>query len=280
MNKTVVVVVGVGGMGKVIAERQGAGHTLLLADYNQTTLEAITSELRADGHDVIAHNVDVGDPESVASLANVAAAAGDVVQLAYTAGLSPTQAPASAILRVDLVGVALALDAFGAIIAPGGAGVVISSMSAHLAGDAFPRELATALATTPANELLNLPIAQPEALSDPGMAYAIAKRGNLLRVQAASLTWAKRGARINSVSPGVISTAMGQLELSSASGTQMRAMVDASATGRLGTPSDIANAVAYLLGPEASFITGTDLLVDGGVVAATRANGPLPADVV
>ncbi|GAA4166003.1 SDR family oxidoreductase [Gryllotalpicola daejeonensis] len=274
MAEQVVVVVGVGGMGELIAERQGAGKRVLLADFSEASLTRVAERLTGNGFDVLTHPVDVSDADSVAALAAAAAEAGEIVQFVHTAGLSPAQAPTEAVLRVDLAGVALALEEFGRVIAPGGAGVVIASMAGHFAAGRFPAELEQSLTTTPARELLSLPIAQPGALPDAGAAYSLAKRANQLRVAAASLAWGERGARVNSISPGVISTPMGQQELASESGAGMRAMIQASGTGRIGTPSDIAAAAAFLLGPESSFITGTDLLVDGGVVAAVR-NGRL-----
>jgi NAD(P)-dependent dehydrogenase (short-subunit alcohol dehydrogenase family) len=162
------------------------------------------------------------------------------------------------------------LDEFGAVIAQGGAGVVIASMAGTMAAGQLPPEAEGALALTPADQLPSLPFLSSAAVPNPGAAYGIAKRANQLRVQAASLTWGKRGARVNSISPGVISTPMGQAELSGESGAMMQGMIDVSGTGRIGTPSDIAEAAAFLLGPSASFITGTDLLVDGGVIAAVR----------
>lgn len=270
MADEVVVVIGAGGMGQAIARRQGPGKRLVLADFDEAALDRTAEVLRREGHRVDVHVVDVSSAPSVTELAAAAAAAGPVVQVAHTAGLSPTQAAADRILRVDLLGVAHVLDAFGAVVAPGGAGVVIASMAASLTAGHFPAELEAALALTPTDQLPGLPFWDDEAFSDPGAAYSVAKRANQLRVQAASLVWGARGARINSVSPGVISTRMGQEELDGESGAQMRAMVDASGAKRLGTPGDIANAVGYLLGPESSFVTGTDLLVDGGVVAAVR----------
>jgi len=118
----------------------------------------------------------------------------------------------------------------------------------------------------PAEELLGLQACSN--ITSSQMAYPFAKRANQIRVAAAAVTWGERGARINSISPGVISTAMGRLELDSESGALMRAMVENSGLRRLGTPEDIAAATEFLLGPSASFVTGTDLLVDGGVVAA------------
>jgi len=265
----VLAVIGVGGMGRSIARRLGTGKTLLLADFDDATLAAAAAELRGDGFTVQTQTVDVADAASVADLARTAGSLGAVVQVAHTAGLSPVQAPAAAILAVDLLGVAQVLDAFGQVIAPGGAGVVIASMAGQLSA-ALTAEQEQALALTPTDQLASLPFASADAVADPGAAYGLAKRANQLRVAAASSTWGARGARVNSISPGIISTPMGQAELSGRAGDHMRAMVAASGTGRLGTPEDITAAAAFLLGPESSFVTGTDLLVDGGVVAAVR----------
>lgn len=270
MAEQTLVVIGVGGMGQAIARRCGSGKNLVLADFDEAGLERTAAGLREDGYLVRTQRVDVGSAESVASLAAFAAAEGPVTHVAHTAGLSPTQASADAILRVDLLGVALVLDAFGAVIAPGGAGVVIASMAGSFSAGRLPQELEQALALSPTDQLLALPVWQDPSFSNPGAAYGVAKRGNQLRVQAASLAWGARGARINSISPGVISTAMGQQELAGESGANMRAMVDGSGTKRLGTSGDIAAAVEFLLGENATFITGTDLLVDGGVVAGVR----------
>ena len=266
MAQDVVVVVGVGGMGLAIARRTGSGRKVLLADFSEPTLGSAADVLRGEGHEVTTHPVDVSDAASVAALAEAADGLGRVTHVVHTAGLSPVQAPVDAVLRVDLLGVALSLDAFGAVVAAGGAGVVIASMAGHMM--TLPPEQEKALRTTATDELLALPFVAD--VTEPGMAYVLAKRGNTLRVEAAAAAWGARGARINSISPGVISTAMGQQELSGESGEGMRGMVAMSGTGRLGTPDDIAAAATFLLGPDASFITGTDLLVDGGVVAAVR----------
>lgn len=274
MDKDVLVVIGVGGMGLAIARRLGGGKRLLLADFNRTTLEAAADLLRGEGHDVTTSAVDVSDRATVTALADQAAGLGRVVQVAHTAGLSPVQASVEAIIGVDLLGVAYVLDEFARVIAPGGAGLVVSSMAGSMAADSVPLEMAKALSLTPTEELATLPFVTPEALGTPAAAYSIAKRANQLRVQAAAGAWGARGARVNSISPGVISTPMGQEELAGESGASMRGMVAASGTGRVGTPDDIAAAAAFLLGPESTFITGTDLLVDGGVVAAVRWSMP------
>jgi len=193
--------------------------------------------------------------------------------MAHTAGLSPSQASAESILAVDLLGTALVLQEFGEVIAPGGAGVVIASMAGHILPP-LSAEQEHSLAHTAAHKLLTLDFVSPQRITESGIAYGIAKQANHIRISAASAQWGRRGARINSISPGIISTPMGQQELASPVGDGMRAMIAASATGRLGTPEDIALAAAFLLGPDASFITGTDLLVDGGVIAAIKAGRP------
>ncbi len=273
MAREVLIVLGVGGMGHAIARRVGAGKTVLLADNSAAALTSVARALSADGHQVDSREVDVSSPESVRTLAEHAASLGAVTQVAHTAGLSPSQASSEAILAVDLLGTALVLEEFGKVIAEGGAGVVIASMAGHLVPP-LTTEQERALAQTPAHELLGLDFVSAQRSTVPGIAYAIAKQANHIRVRAASAQWGRRGARINSISPGIISTPMGQQELDSPVGDGMRAMIAASATGRIGTPDDIASATAFLLGPDASFITGTDLLVDGGVTAAMKAGSP------
>jgi len=263
---SVVVITGAGGMGAAVAHRIGAGSTILLADFDEAALERERATLAAAGHDVATRVTDVSSPASVDDLAADAASRGAVTTLVHTAGVSPVQAPVEAIMRVDLYGTALMLDAFAEVISPGGSAVCISSMAGTMAS--IDQAFEAKLANTPTDELLALPELSAGAIPDSGIAYTIAKRGNQVRVRAASLAWGRRGARVNSISPGVISTPMGAAELAGPSGEFMRALVDASGTGRLGTPDDIANAVAFLTSREASFVTGTDLLVDGGVIAS------------
>lgn len=265
MSTDVLVIIGVGGMGVSIARRCGAGRTILLADIDAESLDATAATLIEDGHTVLTQPVDVTSRESVATVAAAAAAAGRIMSVVHTAGLSPQQASTEAVLAVDLLGVALSIDEFGTVIEPGGAGVVIASMAGHMMPPP-DAQVARQLATLPAEELLGLEACS--TITSSQMAYPFAKRANQIRVAAAAGSWGRRGARINSISPGVISTAMGRLELDSESGTLMRSMVDNSGLRRMGTPEDIAAAAEFLLGPSASFITGTDLLVDGGVVAA------------
>jgi NAD(P)-dependent dehydrogenase (short-subunit alcohol dehydrogenase family) len=200
MSNDVLVVIGAGGIGQAIARRTGPGKQVLLADFNDTTLEAAATALQDAGHTVTTRRVDVSDRTSVHELAQAAADLGDVVQVVNTAGLSPVQASPPAILAVDLYGTALVLEEFGAVIAPGGAGVHISSMAGHMPPPLDPQR-AHALAATPTDDLLALPMLGPAAVPSSGAAYSISKQANHLRVQAAALTWGERGARVNSTAP-------------------------------------------------------------------------------
>jgi len=268
--RDVVVVTGTGGMGRAIARRLGAGHALVLADVRQEALDALARTLADEGHDVHPVRVDVSQAAEVADLAGRAAGLGRLRCVVHTAGVSPTQAPVETIVAVDVVGTALVLDAFLPHVVPGTVAVCIASMAGTMAS--VDLEVARLLASTPAAELAGLAVFDPAGL-DRGTAYSLAKRANQLRVQAASVPWGRRGGRVVSVSPGVIATPMGAAELAGPSGDAMRSMVAMSGTGRLGTPDDIAAAVEFLVSPAASFVTGTDLLVDGGVIAALATAG-------
>jgi NAD(P)-dependent dehydrogenase (short-subunit alcohol dehydrogenase family) len=269
MDREVLVIIGSGGMGIAVARRLGAGRVVLLADVNPDLLSRAAEGLADDGHTVLTRQVDVTSKASVDELAEYAVSSGPVTALVHTAGVSPEQASTEVVLAVDLLGVALVLEAFGQVIESRGAGVVIASMAGYFIPP-FEPAVESQLATAPADTLLSLECCAPERIGSSQMAYPFAKRANQLRVAAAASAWGKRGARINSISPGVISTAMGRQELAGDSGAFMRAMVDASGTRRVGTPDDIAAAVEFLLSRGASFITGIDLPVDGGVIAAMR----------
>jgi NAD(P)-dependent dehydrogenase (short-subunit alcohol dehydrogenase family) len=271
----VVVVTGLGGMGLAVAQRLGLGSTVLLADISEATLGTTADALRSAGYDVVEQVTDVSDVGSVAALADVAVGLGRVETVIHTAGVSPVQASVEAILAVDLLGAALLLDAFSGAIAPGGAGVFISSMAGSLSP--LDPDLEQRLMDTPTAELLALPELSLEVVADPGTAYSLAKRANQLRIRSGAVSWGRRRARVNSISPGIISTPMGNAELAGPNGEFMRGMISGSPAGRVGTAHDIAAAVEFLVSPAASFITGTDLLVDGGVVASLLAHPQLSA---
>lgn len=274
MKKDVIVIIGAGGIGVAIARRQGVGKTVLLADYNDQTLQAAAQELRGASYTVETLTVDVSDRASVARLADHAAGLGPVMQVVNTAGVSPNMAPVERILQVDLYGSALVFDEFERVIAPGGAGLLISSMAGHMMPALTP-EQDKALAHTPTEDLLKLPMLQPDQVPNTLVAYMLSKRANILRVQASAMTWGARGARVNCISPGIIVTPLARHELESEIGHIYQAMVEASPSKRMAPPDEIAGAAAFLLGPDAGFITGSDLLIDGGVIAAMRA-GKLP----
>ena len=263
-RRDLLVVIGCGAMGLAIARRLGAGRTVLLADVDASRMASAADQLRDAGFHVECRHVDVTDRGSVAELVECAAALGPVRQVVHTAGVSPEQASVEAILAVDVLGVALVLEAFADAVAPGGAGVVLASVAGHVGLRPMAPDEATALAVTPSTELLDLPFLQPSEFPDTQTAYGFAKHANRVQVQAAALAWGRSGARLNSVSPGLAASPMGQAELDGPYGKVMQHIVERSPAGRLGTAYDVANAVAFLVGPDASFITGTDLLVDGG----------------
>jgi NAD(P)-dependent dehydrogenase (short-subunit alcohol dehydrogenase family) len=263
----VVVVTGAGGMGEAIARRVGAGRVIVLADFSERQLTEAAVRLEALGHRVQTVRADVSAAVDVAALARTASEIGAIRGVVHTAGVSPVHATVEQIIAIDVVGTARMLDEFLPFVQRETVAVCIASMAGALVPVAD--DIVHSFATTPTDELADLPVLNPAAL-DPGMAYAIAKRANQARVEAASMEWGRRGGRVVSISPGVIATPMGRAELAGASGEFMRMMVDASGTQRLGTPDDIAAVVEFLLSPAASFITGTDVRVDGGAVAAVR----------
>ena len=274
MKTEVVVVIGAGGIGIAMARRQGFGRHILLADFNEKLLETARKELEVASYKVSSRQVDVSSRESVRALAEAAASLGSVMQVINTAGVSPNMAPPDRILAVDLYGSAVVFEEFERVIAPGGAGLLISSMAGHMSS-ALPPEQEHDLAFASADELMKKPFLSPDAVPNSMVAYIVAKRANHLRVQAACISWGKRGARVNSISPGIIATPLAQHELNSPIGDVYRGMIEASPAQRMASPDEVAVAASYLLGPDAGFVTGSDLLMDGGVIAAMRA-GLLP----
>ncbi|MEQ7921765.1 SDR family oxidoreductase [Xanthomonas sp. WHRI 1810A] len=263
----VTVVIGAGSIGQAIARRVSAGKHVVLADLKQENADAAAKVLADAGFDVTTTVVDVASRESVQALVTLATAIGDITGVIHAAGVSPSQAPVETILHVDLYGTALVLEAFGAVIAKGGSGVVIASQSGHRLPALTP-EQNKALATTPVEELLALPMLQADQVTAPLHAYQISKRCNALRVMAEAVRWGKRGARVNTISPGIIFTPLARDELTGPRGEGYRRMLDLSPAGRGGTPDEVGAVGALLMGPEGTFITGSDFLMDGGVTAS------------
>src|SRR3954468_19134658 len=210
--RNVIVVIGPGQIGQAIARRVGVGKHVLLADMRPENANAAAEVLGNAGYEVSVATLDASSREAVQALVKKATSLGDVTGFIHAAGVSPTQASPATILKVDLYGTALVLEEFGNVIARGGSCVVIASQSGHRL-PALTAEQNAALATTPADELLTLPMLQPDQVRDSLHAYQISKRGNSLRVMAEAVRWGKRGARVNTISPGIIFTPLARDEL-------------------------------------------------------------------
>ena len=267
-NLPVAVLLGAGSMGCAIIRRIGAGKTILLGDISENNLKAKATELRTGGHIVETCVVDAMNRNSVRAFAEKAASLGEVRYFIDTAGASPNQTSPEHIVALDLVATSYAIDEFGKVVARGGAGLVISSQTGYMMD--FTPEVENQLAMTPTDELAGLDFVRKDAVANTGIAYIAAKRTNQLRVRtAAAAVWGDAGARINTISPGIIVTPLAYDEFAAA-GEGYQRMIEASPAKRVGTPEEIASAAAFLLSDEASFITGTDLLIDGGVIASMK----------
>ena len=267
-QKQVVALLGAGSMGTAIVRRIGAGKKILLGDISEETLKRVGEDFSRCGYDVETLVVNALQKESIEAFARKAAELGSVMYFIDTAGASPNQASPEHIVNLDMVGTGYAVDAFGEVMAEGGAGLLISSQAAYMY--AIPNDIELQLVNTPTEELKNVKFIQEVAMQNSGLAYMIAKRVNHLQAQrAAATTWRNRRARINTISPGIIVTPLAYDEFN-ANGEGYQRMIDASAARRTGTSDEIAEAAAFLLGEHAKFITGTDLLIDGGVIAAIR----------
>lgn len=266
-NKDVIALLGAGSMGCAIVRRIAAGRKILLGDISEKNLEKVSSDFKYGGYDVETCIVNAMEKDSVEAFAQKAASLGKVMYFIDTAGASPNQASPEYILSLDMAGTGYAADAFGKVMAEGGAGLIISSQTGYM--HPIPNETELEILKTPTEKLMDVPFIKETATSS-GLAYMIAKRVNHLQAQkAAATTWKERRARINTISPGVIVMPLAYDEFAAA-GEGYQQMIDASAAMRTGTSEEIAEAGAFLLGEHAKFITGTDLLIDGGVIAAIR----------
>ena len=236
----------------------------------QENADIAAKTLSEAGFTVSTTKVDISSRASVQSLVKTATSLGEVSAIIHAAGVSPSQASPEVILKVDLYGTALVLEEFGNVIARGGSGIVIASQSGHRL-PALTAEQDKVLAMTPTDELLNLPMLQLSQIKDSLHAYQLSKRGNSLRVAAeAAGRWGQRGARVNTISPGIIITPLAKDELTGPRGEGYRRMIDLCPVGRAGTPDEVGSVGALLMGPEGAFITGSDFLMDGGVTASYK----------
>ena len=267
-NKEVIALLGAGSMGTAIVRKIAAGRKILLGDISEKNLEKVSHDFIYSGYDVETYIVNALEKDSVEAFARKAASLGEVKYFIDTAGASPNQAKPEHIVALDMVGTGYAVDAFGKVMAKGGAGLIISSQAGYMYP--FPYEAEQEVLNTPTEELMNLSIVKDVAMQNSGLAYMIAKRINHLQaMRAAAGSWKERRARINTISPGVIVTPLAYDEFN-ANGDGYQKMIDASAAERTGTSDEIAETAAFLLGEHAGFITGTDLLIDGGVIASIR----------
>jgi NAD(P)-dependent dehydrogenase (short-subunit alcohol dehydrogenase family) len=262
--KDVTVVVGAGGIGLAIARRTSSGRRVLLADHRQEAADAAAKLLENAGFETTAMQADVSDRSSIQAVIEKARELGPIKALVQAAGVSPSQAPIEAILKVDLYGTSMLLEEFGNVMAEGGSGVVISSQSGYRM-PALTAAQDALLATAPAEKLLALDFVKN--VESTLHAYQMSKRCNSLRVRGEAIHWAKRGARINAISPGIIVTPLAHDELHGERANFYQAMLKKMPAGRAGTPDEVAALAALIMGPEGSFITGSDFLIDGGATA-------------
>ncbi len=267
MEKNVMILAGAGQIGMAIARRVGHGKKIIVGDKQIGHAEAVAGIMNAAGFDADPVEMDLSSRESIRQVIGYAGQFGRIATLVNAAGVSPSQAPVEAILQVDLYGTAVLLEEVGKVIAAGGAGVTISSQSGHRMPALTP-EADELLATTPAEALLSLDLLQPENIRDTLHAYQMAKRCNVKRVMAEAVKWGKRGARINSISPGIIVTPLALDEFNGPRGDFYKNMFANCPAGRPGTADEVAGVAELLLGERGAFITGSDFLVDGGATAS------------
>lgn len=265
--KNVMLLTGAGQIGMAIARRVGYGMKIVIADKKAENAQAISKTMNEAGFGTVAVQMDLASRASIQAAIAKAQQYGPITKLVNAAGVSPSQAPVDAILKVDLYGTAVLLEEVGKVIAPGGVGVTISSQSGHRMPALTPEEDAL-LACTPAEDLLQLDMLQPEHIRDTLHAYQIAKRCNEKRVMAESVKWGEKGARLNSISPGIIVTPLALDEFNGPRGDFYKNMFAKCPAGRPGTADEVANVAELLMSDRGAFITGADFLIDGGATAS------------
>lgn len=265
MPKQVSVLVGAGSIGQAIIRRVSAGKHIVLADYSLDNAHRAAQTLENAGYECSTIKCDLGSREDILALVEYATGKGEVMNVVNAAGVSPSQAPVAEILRVDLYGTSVLIEEFGKFIGEGGSCVVISSQSGHRL-PALPQEQNDALAMTATEKLLDLPFLR--AIDDTLKAYQYSKRCNVLRVMAEATRWGKRGATINSISPGIIITPLTNDELHGPRKDGYLKMIEGMPARRAGTPDEVGDLAEFLMSSRGRFISGADLLIDGGCTAS------------
>lgn len=267
MAKDVMILTGAGQIGMAIARRMGYGMKIVIGDKNKINAEAIAKTMNEAGFDTVPVEMDLSSLSSILALIAEAQKYGKISMLVNAAGVSPSQASIETILKVDLYGTAVLLEEVCKVIKPGGVGVTISSQSGHRMPALTPEE-DEQLATTPTEQLLSLDILQPQNIRDTLHAYQMAKRCNVKRVMAEAVKWGERGARVNSISPGIIVTPLALDEFNGPRGDFYKNMFAKCPAGRPGTADEVANVAELLMSSKGAFITGSDFLIDGGATAS------------
>ena len=265
--KKVMILAGAGQIGMAIARRMGTGMKIIIGDKKLQNAEIIADIMNKAGFDVAPIEMDLSSRDSIKNIIAKAQGFGEITMLVNAAGVSPSQAPIEAILKVDLYGTAVLLEVVGKVIARGGVGVTISSQS----GWRMPQlttEQDARLAMTPTEELLKLEILQPKNIKDTLHAYQMAKRCNEKRVMAEAVKWGERGARINDIAPGIIVTPLAIDEFNGPRGDFYKNMFAKCPAGRPGTADEVANVAELLMSDKGAFITGSRFLIDGGATAS------------
>lgn len=261
------ILTGAGQIGMAIARRMGYGMKIVIGDKNTANAEAIAKTMNEAGYDAVPVEMDLSSRSSILGLIAEAQKYGEISMMVNAAGVSPSQAPIETILKVDLYGTAVLLEEVGKVIKHGGVGVTISSQSGHRMPSLTPEE-DEQLAITPVEELLSLEILQPQNIRDTLHAYQMAKRCNVKRVMAEAVKWGGRGARVNSISPGIIVTPLALDEFNGPRGDFYKNMFANCPAGRPGTADEVANVAELLMSSKGAFITGSDFLIDGGATAS------------
>ena len=265
--KNVMLLTGAGQIGMAIARRMGYGMKMIIGDKKLENAQSIAQIMNDAGFDVLPVETDISSRESIQAMIAEGQKHGPITMLVNAAGVSPSQAPIEAILKVDLYGTAVLLEEVGKVIAPGGVGVTISSQSGWRM-PALTAEQDALLATTPTEELLDLEMLQPENIRDTLHAYQMAKRCNEKRVMAEAVKWGDRGARLNDIAPGIIVTPLAIDEFNGPRGDFYKNMFAKCPAGRPGTADEVANVAELLMSEKGAFITGSTVLIDGGATAS------------